>query len=152
MAYSVQKGRPLIDKMTPSTKIDFNHNRIARMDGLDELAKIFFPGNRTHQRVFLAVFVEIKWASDQFLPILEPIADKNGISHRTLETVRAKMRRMGLIDHVSRFNRRHGYREGWVLSRRFEKSLARLAESLTKARDCRKPGQEKKDRDLQRYL
>jgi hypothetical protein len=138
--------------MTPSTKVDLNHNRIARMDGLDELAKVLFPGNRTHQRVFLTVFVELKWAEDQFLPILEPIADKNGINRRTLETVRAKMRRMGIIDHVSRFNRRYGYREGWVFSRRFEKSLACLVELLVHARDCRKPGQERKDRDLQRYL
>ncbi|NLX26409.1 MAG: hypothetical protein GXY61_10695, partial [Lentisphaerae bacterium] len=104
-----------------STKIDVNHSRIARIQDLDELAVVFFPGNKPHQKVFLAVFIELKWAEDQFLPVLEPIADKYGLSRRTLETVRAKMRRLGLIDHVSRFNQSHGYREGWVFSSKFGK-------------------------------
>ena len=138
--------------MTPSTKIDLNHSKITRIEGLDELAQILFPGNKTHQRVFLAIFVELKWAPDQFLPILEPIADRHGISHRTLETVRAKMRRLGIIDHVSRFNKRHGYREGWVFSRRFAHSLTRLDELLSSHLDPRSATQEKKDRDCHRYL
>ena len=138
--------------MTPSTKIDLNHNRIARMEGLDELTQILFPGNKTHQRVFLSIFVELKWAPDQFLPILEPIADKHGFSHRTLETVRAKMRRLGIIDHVSRFNKRHGYREGWVFSQRFDRSLTRLGELLSSHRPPRSAAQEKKDRECHRYL
>ena len=139
-------------KMTASTKIDLNHNKIARMEGLDELARALFPGNKRHQRVFLAIFVEIKWASGQFLPVLEPIADKHNISHRTLETVRAKMRRLGLIDHVSRFNKRYGYREGWVFSRRFERSLTRLEDLFARHRKPRDPALEKKDRDCYRYL
>jgi len=138
--------------MTPSTKIDLNHSRIARMEGLDELATIFFPNNRLHQRVFLALFVELKWAEDQFLPAMEPIADKHGISHRTLETVRAKMRRLGLIDHVSRFSRKRGYREGWVFSKRFERSLDRLATLAEGLKDTSKPEQERKDRDIHHYL
>jgi len=138
--------------MTPSTKVDLNHSRIVRMEGLDELAKALFPGNKSHQRVFLAIFVELKWAEDQFLPVLESIADKAGVSRRMLETVRAKMRRLGIIDHVSRFNNRHGYREGWVFSRRFEKGLVRLGELMLSTRDCSKPGQERKDRDLHCYL
>ena len=136
----------------PTTKIEMSHNRIARMEGLDELASLLFPGNTTHQRTFLAVFVELKWAPDQFLAVLEPIADKHDFSHRTLETVRAKMRRFGLIDHVSRFNKRHGYREGWVFSRRFEKGLALLSDGLGKFRDSLEPRQERKDRDTHRYL
>ena len=136
----------------PSTKIDMNHNRIARMNGLDEMAKLLFPGNRTHQRAAVAVLVELKWAEGQMLPALEPIADKYDISRRTLETVRAKMRRMGLIDHISRFGKRHGYRECWVLSRRFEKSLVIWAEGICEFRARRGPGQEAKDRDLERYL
>ena len=59
-----------------STKIDLNHNRVARIQDLDELATVLFPGNRNHQRCFLAVWVELKWAPDQFLPTLEPVADK----------------------------------------------------------------------------
>jgi len=40
------------------------------------------------------------------------------------------MRRLGLIDRVSRFSQRHGYREGWVFSKKFANALAKLA-SLT---------------------
>ena len=93
----------------PATKIDLNHNRVRRIEGLDEFVRILCPGNRNHQRIFLLVFVELKWAEGQFLPALEPIIDKYGFSRRSLETVRAKMRRLGLIDHVSRFNRQWDY-------------------------------------------
>lgn len=137
---------------TPSTKVDLNHNKIARMEGLDELARALFPGNKNHQRTFLAVFVEIKWSSGQFVPALEQIADKHGISHRTLETVRARMRRLGIIDHVSRFNKARGYREGWVFSNRFGSSLIHLRETCERLRLCRDANQEGKDRDLHKYL
>ena len=139
-------------KSTPSTRVDLNSNRIARIEGLDELAKVLFPGNKNHQRIFLAVFVELKWSEGQFLPALEPIADKDGISHRTLQTVRAKMRRLGIIDHVSRFNKRHGYREGWVFSKRFDPGLIRLSQMMAKARQASEPANEHKDKDLQRYI
>ncbi|MCX5759747.1 MAG: hypothetical protein NTU83_14835, partial [Candidatus Hydrogenedentes bacterium] len=119
---------------------------------LDDLARVLFPGNKNQQRAFLAIFVELKWAPGQFLPTLEPIAQKHEISSRTLETVRAKMRRFGLIDHVSRFNAKHGYREGWVFSRRFERSLNCLSCLLEKAKASRLPSQEQKDRDAYRYL
>jgi hypothetical protein len=136
----------------PSTKIDLNHSRISRMEGLDDLARTLFPGNKTHQRVFLAIFVEIKWAPEQFLPALDPIAEKHNISPRTLETVRAKMRRLGIIDHVSRFNQRYGYREGWVFSGRFEKSLTRLAELTAEYKGCANYARKQKDFDAFRYL
>ena len=136
----------------PSTKIDLNHNKISRLDGLDDLARTLFPQNKRQQRVFLTIFVELKWAPNQFLPTLEHIADKHGISHRTLETARAKMRRLGIIDHVSRFNRKNGYREGWIFSRRFEHCLDRLTRSMEKAKDARDPSREQKDRDAYRYL
>ena len=135
-----------------STKVDLNHNKIARIEALDEFAPVLFPGNKNHQRIFLAIFVELKWARDQFLPALEPLADKYGFSRRSLETVRAKMRRLGLIDHVSRFNKRHGYREGWVFSNRFAKSLNRLVEISTASRERRSALQEQRDRDCFRYL
>jgi hypothetical protein len=135
-----------------STKIDVGYNKLARVEGLDELARVLFPGNRNHQRIFLAVFVDLKWAEDQFLAALEPVADKHGLSRRSLETVRAKMRRLGLIDHVSRFNKRYGYREGWVFSSRFGKALRRLADLTESLRDRRGDAGERKDRDSLRYV
>lgn len=96
----------------PSTKIDVNHNTIGRVGDLDEFARVLFPGNKNHQKVFLAVFVELKYAEGGMLPKLDSICEDYGVSVRVLEIVRAKMRRMGLIDHVSRFNRSYGYRGG----------------------------------------
>jgi hypothetical protein len=136
----------------PGTKIEFNANKIARTKDLDELASLFFPGSREQQKIFLAVFIELKYAKDRFLPHLAPLCDKYSFTPRMLETVRSKMRRLGLIDHVSRFNKAHGYREGWVFSSRFFRSLARLAQLNQEFKGRRDALDERKDRDLFKYL
>jgi hypothetical protein len=138
--------------MTPSTKIDLNHNKIARIEGLDEFAAVLFPSNKNHQKVFLAIFIELKYAEDNFLLNLSPLTAEYGFSARALETVRAKMRRLGLIDHVSRFNKNYGYREGRVFSSRFQRSLSWLADLWLRFREHKDGNQEKKDRDVFRYL
>ena len=139
-------------KKIPNTKIELNYNKIARIQGLDELSKLLFPGNQNHQKVFLAIFIELKYAPQQYLPYLNTLCDKYGFSERMLETVRSKLRRMGIIDHVSRFNKTYGYRESWVFSNRFSRSLSRLAE-LSKCFKERKDAlQERKDRDLFFYI
>ena len=135
-----------------STKIDLGFNKIARIRDLDELAAVLFPGNRNHQGVFLAIYVELKWAEGQFLPVLEPIAERYGFSRRVMETVRAKMRRLGLIDHVSRFNTKHGCQEGWVLSGRFERSLEQLRYLSARTKECQEGSQRQKDLDAMKYL
>jgi len=139
-------------KMKKSTKIEFNHNRIARLQSLDEFADILFPGNKAHQKLFLAIFIELKYSEGQFVKSLEWIAEKYGYSSRVLEEVRAKMRRLGLIDHVSRFRASTGYREGWVFSNRFWKSTLVLADLPKKFREVKDPKQEARDRDLVKYL
>ena len=139
-------------KNIPSTKVGLNHNKIARIQGLDELAQILFPGNRNHQRVFLAIFIELKYSEGEFLPVLGSFCDKYNFSQRTLETVRSKMRRMGIIDHVSRFNKAYGYREGWIFSNRFSRTLHRLADLMEGFKARKEALQERKDRDLFRYL
>ena len=139
-------------KNIPCTKIELNCNKIARIQGLDELAKILFPSNKNHQHIFLAIFIELKYANSEFLPSLSPLCEKYNFSPRMLETVRSKMRHMGLIDHVSRFNKRHGYREGWVFSSRFQRCLSRLSDLFQNARLNKDNLQEQKDRDLFRYL
>ncbi len=134
------------------TKIDFNYNKITRIQGLDELGVVLFPGNRNHQKVFLSIFIELKYANNGLLGSLTYLCEKYGFTPRMLETVRSKMRRMGIIDHVSRFNKNHGYREGWVFSSRFSKTLKRMNELLVSFRERADALQEKKDRDLFRYL
>ena len=136
----------------PSTKIELNHNRLARIQGLDELAGILFPGNKNHQKIFLAIFIELKYAEGEFLPSLTHLCEKYDFTPRTLETVRSKMRRMGFLDHVSRFNKYHGYREGWVFSKRFSRTLNRLAALVQLFKERKNPLQERKDRDLFTYL
>jgi len=37
---------------------------------LDELAALLFPGSRDQQKVFLAIFIELKYAKNQFMPYL----------------------------------------------------------------------------------
>jgi len=136
----------------PSTKIEFNAGKIARMQGLDELAALLFQGNRAQQKIFLAIFIEIKYAKREFVPFLKPLCDKYGFSPRMLETVRSKMRRMGIIDHVSRFNKAHGYKEGWVLSSRFNNALKKLADLAQDFKDRKDVLQERKDQNLFNYI
>ena len=136
----------------PSTKIEVSYNKIERIKGLDDLARILFPGNQNHQRIFLAIFIELKYAKDEFVPSLLPLCDQYGFSPRMLETVRSKMRRLGIIDHVCRFNEATGYHEGWVFSKRFSKVLLRLSESLDTFKADKDPIQRQKDDDAFRYL
>jgi len=139
-------------KKLPSTKIELNHNRIARIQGLDELAKILFPGNKNHQKIFLAIFIELKYASDEFLPSLTHLCDKYSFTPRMLETVRSKMRRMGIIDHVSRFNKLYGYREGWIFSNRISNSLLRITDLINNFQGRKDALQKQKDTDLFMYI
>ena len=116
------------------------------------MAGVLFPGNKNHQRVFLAIFIDLKYAPQQFLPLLSPLCEKYGFTPRMLETVRSKMRRMGIIDHVSRFNKAFGYREGWVFSNRFLNALNSVTMLIQDFRSRKDALQEKKDKDLFRYI
>jgi hypothetical protein len=59
---------------------------------------------------------------------------------------------MGIIDHVSRFHKAYGYREGWVFSNRFSHALERLTNLIVEFRDRKDALQEQKDRDLFMYI
>ncbi|MCC6508081.1 MAG: hypothetical protein IT423_03175 [Pirellulaceae bacterium] len=113
-----------------STKIDCSFNKVAKLQDLADMAELLFPNNRNQQHAFLVVWLAIKWSPHRLVPNLQFVATQHGISRRTLERVRAKMRRLGLIDHVSRFNKAYACREGWILSGRFERSLRELAERV----------------------
>ena len=107
--------------MTPSlkstsTKIELSFNKISRMQDLSDLAETLFPGNRNQPHTFIVIWITLRWAEHHIVPNFSEVAGKHEISKRTLERVRARMRRMGLIDPVSRFNAEYGYKEGWPLS------------------------------------
>ena len=125
---------PFTRTMT-STKINLPYGKVARMADVADLAELLFPGNRNQQHAFLVLWFALKWAPERIVPNLPNTARDHGISRRTYERVRAKMRRMGMIDHVSRFNAGHGYRDGWVLSTRFERALGQLARTVSELKD-----------------
>jgi DNA-binding transcriptional MocR family regulator len=126
-----------------STKIEWSFNKIAKLSDSADLAEMLFPGNRNQQHAFLVVWFSLKWGDHRMVPNLESVIRKHGISRRTFERVRAKLRRLGLIDHVSRFNARHGCREGWVLSTRFQRSLSQLAAKAAELADAERGSRDK---------
>jgi hypothetical protein len=132
-----------------STRIEIAFNKIARIGDASDLAELLFPGNRNQQHAFLVIWFSLKWDNPGLVPNLNEPTQQYGISRRTLERVRAKLRRLGLIDHVSRFNARHGYREGWVSSPRFEHALRQLADKVVALRSAGKGSREKDELLLQ---
>ena len=106
---------------------------VRRISGLDDLARIFFPDNRNHRRAFAAIWLAIKYAERQFLPDMAPIETQYDLSRRTVENVRAKMKKLGLIRRVSHFSPENGYRAGWVFSDRFSRALGLLGKELKQA-------------------
>jgi hypothetical protein len=125
-----------------TTKIDFSHRRIAKLANIAELAEMFFPGNRNQQYAFLVIWVRLKWRTEGIVPNLGQFVTAQGVSRRTLERVRAKMRRMGLLEHISRFDPRFGNREGWILSDNFEKGLNTLAQKVAQFKNIDRGSQD----------
>jgi len=128
--------------MAEPTKIDFHHRRISQISDYTELAKMLFPGNRNQQHVAACMFFELKWA-DGIVPNLGHIETKYGVTRRILQRARAKLTRLGLIEHVSYLNNRYGGQHGWKLSSRFETSLRQLADRCSFLRDKTASSQEK---------
>ncbi|MEI7903266.1 MAG: hypothetical protein WCK89_23750 [bacterium] len=125
-----------------NTRIEISFNKVGRLADLEDLAEILFPGNRNQQHAFLVVWLALKWRPG-IVPNLADAAAPHSVSRRTLERVRAKLRRLGLIEHVSRFSARHGYRDGWILSARFERSLRQLAAQVAALKDTQAGSHEK---------
>ena len=116
--------------MTEPTKIDFHHRRISQLSDFTELIEMLVPGNRNQQYAAACIFFELKWA-DAMVPNTAFMETKYGMSRRILQRARAKLARLGLIEHVSYLNSRYGGQHGWKLSSRFETALRQLAERCT---------------------
>lgn len=78
------------------------------------------------------------------VPNLAYIERKYDISRRILQRTRAKLSRLGLIEHVSYLNSRYGGQHGWRVSSRFEQGLKQLAQKCAGLRET-KTGSKKKD-------
>jgi hypothetical protein len=139
--------------MPVRTKIEMNPALARRISGLDDLARIFFPDNRNHQRAFVAIWLEIKYADNQFLLSSTDISSRYEISSRILDIVRAKLKKLGIIKRISHFNPTYGYRSGWVFSSRCSSMLQKMARMLRSyATATRDSISEEKDRASLNYV
>jgi hypothetical protein len=129
--------------MPEPTKIDFHHRRISQISDFTDLIVRLFPGSRNQQHASACIFFELKWA-DSIVPNLAYIETKYNVTRRVFQRARAKLARLGLIEHASYLNNRYGGQYGWRLSTRFEQSLNQLAQKCAHFR-CTKAASTEKD-------
>ena len=129
--------------MSEPTKIDFRHRRISQISDFTELIEMLFPHNLSQQHAAACIFFELKWATGM-VPNMAYLERRYGISRRILQRTRAKLSRLGVIEHVSYLNSRYGGQHGWKLSSRFEGALKHLAE---KNAGFRNTGTSSKEKD-----
>ena len=128
--------------MAESTKIVFRYRQIREIADFTELVELLFPGNRNQQHAAVSILFELKWAKS-IVPTMAYMEGKYNISRRTLQRTRAKLARLGLIEHVSHLNSQYGGQQGWKLSTRFENGLRQLAEKCAGFRDTKMSSEEK---------
>ena len=137
--------------MTESTKIEFRYRRISQIDDITDLVAILFPGNRNQQHAAARILLALRHSGD-ILPALGSLEREHGISRRTLERSRAKLARLGFIEHVTWMSCRYGGRQGWRLSGRMSVALRRLADKIDGWRTDRRPERRLKDEQLTELL
>lgn len=103
---------------------------------------MFFPGNHNQQHAAACMFFELKWAR-AMVPNLAYLERKYDISRRILQRTRAKLSKLGMVEHVSYLNSRYGGQHGWRLSSRFEQGLKQLAQKSVSFRDTKISSKEK---------
>ena len=133
--------------MTESTKINFAHSHIRHLDDITDLLEILFPGNRNQQHAAGRILLALKQAGD-IVNSLSDLEQKHNISRRTLQRTRAKLARLGLIEHVSWMNSRYGGRHGWKHSGRMSTALRKLADKIDQWRGDTRPGKCHKEQAL----
>lgn len=126
--------------MSESSKINFNHRRIRQIGDVTDLVGMLFPGNRNQQHAAARILLYLRHSA---MPqrSLASLEQRYGISRRTLQRTRAKLARMGLIEHASGLCSRHGGQMGWTLSSRMGTSLRQLAERIDRWRGEDRPEQ-----------
>ena len=138
-------------KMTESTKINFRYRKVRDIDDVTDLVVILFPGNRNQQHAAARMLLALKDAKD-LLNSFRDLEDKFNISRRTIERTRAKLARLGLIEHVSWMNRRYDGRQGWKLSGRMSTSLRCFADKIDSWRNDNSPDRKEKEDVLAEFL
>ena len=115
--------------MTESTKIEFRYRRISQLDDITDLVAILFPGNRNQQHAAARLLLLLR-STGRPVRCLRILQDQHGISRRTLERTRARLARLGLIEHVTWMNSRYGGQQGWRFSNRTSSALRVLADKI----------------------
>ena len=133
--------------MAPRTKIDFGYRRIRQLDDITDLVEILFPGNRNQQHAAAHILLEVKRAGRPTAS-LGALEQHHGVSRRTLERARAKLARLGLIEHVTWMNSRCAGQVGWGLSGRMGTALRRLASEIDRWRNEGRPDRKEKEEML----
>ena len=113
--------------MAQFSKISFINSRISRLSDNTQLVEMLFPGNRNQQYAAACILFELKW-KHSIVPNMAYMEDTYKISRRILERTRAKLSKLGVIEHISYLNGRYGGQSGWKLSTRFSSTLKRLAQ------------------------
>ena len=133
--------------MTEYTKISFQHRRIREIGDVTDIVAMLFPGNRNQQHAAARILLFLR---QETLPqrTLTEVQDRYAISRRTLQRTRAKLARLGLIEHASGLCSRHGGQEGWMLSGRMSTALRHLADRIDQWRSDDRPDKEEKERIL----
>ena len=126
--------------MAEHTKISFNHRK--DISDYSDLVEMLFPGNRNQQHAAACILFELKW-TDLLIPNMSNFENQYDISRRILQRTRAKLSKLGLIEHVSYLNSRYDGQQGWKLSTRFERSLNQLAQKCAEFRDIKTSSKEK---------
>ena len=126
--------------MAEHTKISFNHRK--DISDYSDLVEMLFPGNRNQQHAAACILFELKW-TDLLIPNMSNLESQYGISRRILQRTRAKLSRLGLIEHVSYLNSRYDGQHGWKFSTRFERALSQLVQKCAGFRDTKTSSKEK---------
>ena len=130
--------------MTEYTKISFQHRRIREIGDVTDVVTMLFPGNRNQQHAAARILMALRTATEP-VPSLAHLEALHKISRRTLQRARAKLARLGLIEHVSSLNARYGGQQGWRLSGRFRTALQLLAEKLAQWEQDRRPATQQRE-------
>lgn len=133
--------------MIEPTKIHFNHRRMRQVEDITDLLEILFPGNRNQQHAAGRILLALKQAGD-IVDSLSVLEQQYNISRRTLQRTRAKLARLGLIEHVTWMNSRHSGKQGWKLSSRMGTALHNLADKIDQWRTHTGPDRCQKEQAL----
>ena len=133
--------------MVEHPKISFSYRRMRQIADVTDLVELMFPGNRNQQHAAARILLFLRQA-DQPQRSLALLERRHAISRRTLQRTRAKLARLGLIEHVSGLCARHGGTEGWTLSGRMSTALRQLAEGLDGWRRANDPEHRHKEEVL----